>query len=201
MSAKDCGTHKKKQLHRRIFAAFLTFIIIILFVILVIWLVLRPTKPRFILQEATAYQLNATSQNTLTTTLQVTLYTRNPNNRIGIYYDRIDVYAYYRNQQITLSTSIPPTYQGHQDVIVWSPFLYGTSIPVSPYLTVNLNQDESIGYFFVTVKIDGRVRWKVGSWISGHYHLYVSCPAYMVYNPNGQNSIHLQQPALCSVDV
>lgn len=195
----DCGKHRKRKLHMRLCAGFLTFIILVLFVILVIWLVLRPRKPRFFLQEATAYQFNATSPSTLTSNLQVTVSSRNPNDRIGIYYDRLDVYASYHNQQITLPTVIQPTYQGHEDIIVWSPFLYGDSVPVSPYLTVSLSQDQNIGYLMVNIKIDGRLRWKVGTWISGHYHIYVNCPAYMSYSPGP--TIRLQQPSFCSVDV
>ncbi|GMG98418.1 hypothetical protein Nepgr_000258 [Nepenthes gracilis] len=41
-----------------------------------------------------------------------------------VYYEKLDVYAAYRNQQITLPTLLPPTYQGHKDTVVWSPFLY-----------------------------------------------------------------------------
>lgn len=199
MSAKDCGNHKRRKLHRRLFATLLTIIIIILFIILVIWLVLRPTKPRFALQDATVAQFNVTSPNTLSSTLQVTLYSRNPNDRIGIYYDRLLVYASYHNQQITLPTIIPPTYQGHEDINIWSPFLYGSSVPVSPYLTLSLQQDQAVGFFLLNIKIDGRVKWKVGTWISGTYHLSVSCPAYMTYSST--NGIRLQQPASCHVDV
>ncbi|XP_058109113.1 NDR1/HIN1-like protein 12 [Magnolia sinica] len=201
MSApKDCCRNRRRtRLYRLLFALFLTFIIAILFVILVIWLVLRPTKPRFSIQDATIYQFNVTAPNILSTTLQVTLYCRNPNDRIGIYYSKLYVYASYRNQQITLPTVILPNYQGHNDITVWSPFLYGSSVPVSTYLTSALSGDENAGFIPVSIKLDGRVRWKVGTWISGHYHISVNCPAYMIYSPG--SAIRLQQPSGCSVDV
>ncbi|OVA07128.1 Late embryogenesis abundant protein [Macleaya cordata] len=183
MSAKPCDHHgsKRKKLLRRLFGAFLIFIIVVLFIILLVWLILRPTKPRFTLQDATVYQFNVSSPNFLSSNLQVTIASRNPNDKIGIYYDRLDVYASYRNQQITLPTALPPTYQGHKDINVWSPFVYGNSIPIAPFLAVSLNQEQTAGMVLIYIKVDGRVRWKVGTWISGKYHIYVNCPAYLTF--------------------
>lgn len=181
MSAKDCGHHdeERHKLHRRLFAALVGFIILILFIILLIFLILRPTKPHFILQDATIYSFNISSPNFLTTNFQITLASRNPNDKIGIYYDKLDVYATYRGQQITLPTLLPQTYQGHKDFTIWSPFVYGNSVPVAPYLSESLNEDQMAGTVLINVKVDGRVRWKVGTFVSGKYRLNVNCPAYV----------------------
>ncbi|KAH9603937.1 hypothetical protein KSS87_018021, partial [Heliosperma pusillum] len=186
MTSKDCGGGG--GFFRLILGVILFLVFIVLFVVFLIWLILRPTKPHFILQDATIYYLNVTSPNTLTATFQVTLATRNPNQRIGVYYDRADVFASYRNQQITLPTRLPPTYQGHKDVIVWSPFLYGISVPVAPYLGMSLQQDQNNGLVVMNIKIDGRVKWKVGTWISGKYRLNVNCPAYITKGNNFGNN-------------
>ncbi|KAF8397965.1 hypothetical protein HHK36_016891 [Tetracentron sinense] len=210
MSAKDCGNHgsscRRKRLYKRICAGLLIFNIIILFIILLVFLILRPTKPRFTLQDATVYAFNVSSPNLLTSNIQVTVSSRNPNDKIGIYYDKLDVYASYRNQQITLATVLPQTYQGHKDINVWSPYLYGTSVPVAPYLAVALSQDQTAGMVLVNIKIDGRVRWKVGTWISGRYHLYVNCPAYITFGSRSNGipvgpAMKYQLVQGCSVDV
>ncbi|KAF8403364.1 hypothetical protein HHK36_011466 [Tetracentron sinense] len=177
--------NKRRTFFRRLIGAIIFFNIIILFIILLIWLILHPNKPRFTLQDATIYSFNVSSPSILNSNIQVTIISRNPNERIGIYYDRLDVYATYRNQQITLPTELPPTYQGHKDSNVWSPFLMGPTIPVAPYISVLLKQDQSAGMLLVNVKIDGRVRWKVGTWISGRYHLHVRCPAYITFGNQG----------------
>ncbi|KAJ8440492.1 hypothetical protein Cgig2_022933 [Carnegiea gigantea] len=148
MTSKDCGhddDDRRDQL-RRLVGGIVAAIILILLVILLIWLILRPTKPRFILQDATVYAFNVSQPNLLTTTFQVTIYARNPNDRIGVYYDRMDVFAVYRNQQITLPTRLPLNYQGHKDVSVWSPFLYGNSVPIAPFLATSLQQDQNAGF-------------------------------------------------------
>ncbi|KAI9107689.1 hypothetical protein K1719_021352 [Acacia pycnantha] len=222
MSVKECGHHldDDKQLVRRVVAGVVGFIVLILFVIFLIWVILRPSKPNFILQDATLFNFNLSSSpatgssaieppsltpNIITITMQVTLLARNPNDRIGIYYQKLDVYASYRNQQISLGTMLPATYQGHNDVTVWSPFLYGTAVPVSPYVLQSLTQDQNAGGVLVNVKVMGRVKWKVGSWVSGKYHLYVNCPAYIRLAGDGIGAagpaIKYQIMQSCSVDV
>ncbi|GMH12183.1 hypothetical protein Nepgr_014024 [Nepenthes gracilis] len=208
MMGKECGHHDddRRQLYLRIFCGILIFVVIVLLVILLMWLILRPTKPRFILQDATVYALNVAQPSLLTTTFQVTVSTRNPNGRIGVYYDKMHVYASYRNQQITLPTVLPSTYQGHKDVIVWSPFLYGNSLPVAPYLAVLLSQDQNAGLVLVNIKIDGMVKWKVGTWISGWYHLWVNCPAYITFGHRNDGipvgpAIKYQLATSCQVDI
>ncbi|KAI5666963.1 hypothetical protein M9H77_16816 [Catharanthus roseus] len=212
MSVKECGhdEEEKTKLHRRIFAGLLALIILILFIIFLIWLILRPTKPSFILQDATVYAFNVSSPNFLTTNFQITLSSRNPNGRIGIYYDRVDVYASYRNQQITLPTLLPSSYQGHKDITVWSPFLFGNSVPIAPYFADQLNEDQLAGMVLVNIRINGRIRWKVGTFISGRYHLFVNCPAYInLGNKNNNNNngvmvgpaVKYQLVQSCHVDV
>ncbi|CAK9184682.1 unnamed protein product [Ilex paraguariensis] len=208
MTAKDCGHHHDewRKRYRPIFAAFLAFIIVVLFIILLVWLILRPTKPRFVLIDATVYTFNVSAPNFLTSYLQITLSSRNPNDRIGIYYEKLDIYATYRGQQITLPTLLPTTYQGHKDVTVWSPYLFGNAVPVAPYLSVSLGQDQMAGTVLMNIRVDGRVKWKVGTFISGRYRLYVNCPAYFNFgNKNNGVSvgpaIKYQLVQSCHVDV
>ncbi|XP_043697704.1 NDR1/HIN1-like protein 1 [Telopea speciosissima] len=208
MSAKDCGNHgmKRKKLIKRICSAILLFVILVLFAILLVWLILRPTKPQFTLQDVTVYQFNVTSPNYLTSSIQVTVQSRNPNDRIGIYYDKMDIYATYRDQQITLPTLLLQTYEGHKDINVWSPFIYGNSVPIAPYLAASLNQDESSGYILIHVKIYGKLRWKVGTWVSDHYRINVNCPAFIRFGNQASGitvsagiKYQLSQP--CSTDI
>ncbi|KAH7554160.1 hypothetical protein ACOSP7_028815 [Xanthoceras sorbifolium] len=209
MSAKDCGQHgdRRRRLFRRIIAGILIFLLIALITILLVWAILRPTKPKFILQDATVYAFNVSSPNFLTSNFQVTLSSRNPNDKIGIYYDKITIYATYRNQQITFRTSIPPTYQGHKEINVWSPFVYGTAVPVAPYNAISLSQDQTNGIVPLMFKIDGRVRWKVGAVITGKYHLYVKCPALINFGNKqsgiavAENVVKYQLVQSCSVSV
>ncbi|XLU46882.1 NDR1/HIN1-like protein 1 [Arachis ipaensis] len=186
MSVKECDHHRKRRqvIIRRICGGILIFVFLVLLVILIIWAVLRPTKPTFILQDITVYAFNATVANFLTSNFQVTLTSRNPNDHIGVYYDHLAAYISYRNQQVTYRTAIPATYQGHKEVNVWSPFVYGTNIPIAPFNFQSLSQEEN-DVILVTLRVDGKVRWKVGVFVSGHYHIHVRCPAYINFGSQG----------------
>ncbi|CAM8968745.1 unnamed protein product [Rhodiola kirilowii] len=129
----DCGKHgyKPNKLFNRIFSGVLIFLLAFIIIILLVWAILHPTKPQFTMQDATVYAFNVSTNPTLlTSTIQLTITSRNLNDKIGIYYDRLDVYATYGNQQITLPTSLPSDYQGHDEVNVWSPFIFGNLVPL-----------------------------------------------------------------------
>ncbi|CAI0544058.1 unnamed protein product [Linum tenue] len=158
----------------------LAVVTILSLAILATWLVLLPQKPTFALQDATLYAFKLTNSNLfLTTTFQVTLSSRNPNRRVGVDYTRLGVYATYRNQQITNSTVLPQSYLGTKDMTVWSPFLSGVDVAISPNWVEGVRLDVEAGDVIVDVKVYGRLRWKVGSWLSGTYHLAVNCPVYL----------------------
>ncbi|XP_051148918.1 NDR1/HIN1-like protein 1 [Andrographis paniculata] len=210
MSEKVCDHHQddRRKILRRLCGVILVAGFLLLLVILLIWAILQPKNPRFVLQDATIFSLNVTAPNVISTTVQVSINSRNPNSRVGIYYDRLTVFAAYRNQQITYYSAIPPVYQGHNDVNVWSPFIYGNNVPVAPYNGVALAQDKSDGAISLVVKISGRVRWKVGAFISGRYHLHVTCPAYIPIGNSrntgivvGNNAVKYQLSQTCSVNV
>lgn len=211
MTSKDCGSHDShSSCNRKIVIWTISIILLlILVVILLVWAILQPSKPRFVLQDATVFNFNVSGNppNLLTSNFQITLSSRNPNNKIGIYYDRLDVYATYRSQQITFPTSIPPTYQGHKDVDIWSPFVYGTSVPIAPFNGVSLDTDKDNGVVLLIIRADGRVRWKVGTFITGKYHLHVKCPAYINFGNKangvivGDNAVKYTFTTSCSVSV
>ncbi|VAI29636.1 NDR1/HIN1-like protein 1 [Triticum dicoccoides] len=206
---KDCGNHHDDHFRngcRRLLKVLLGMAFIVAVIALIVYLVLRPTHPSFFLQDASLRQLDlSNSSGLLSTSLQVTVASRNPNDRIGVYYDRLDVYASYDFQQITVAASLPPVYQGHGDIDIWSPVLDGPNVPFAPYLASKISQDCQAGHLVLHVKIDGRVRWKVGSWISGHYHLFVTCQALLETvrgnGTPGASGFKFQKTTGCHVEV
>ncbi|XP_052198239.1 NDR1/HIN1-like protein 1 [Diospyros lotus] len=205
---EKCGHHKskRKRLLKKILAGVLIFLFIVLVVFLLVWAILQPKKPRFILQDATIYGFNVSAPNLLSSTIQVTISSRNPNSNIGIFYDKLDVFATYHNQQITYYTGIPPTYQGHKEVNVWSPFISGVNVPVAPYNGVALSQDQADGAVMLLIMVYGRIRWKTGTLITGKYHLHVTCPAMITFGSQSTgivvgNAVKYQLVQRCSVNV
>ena len=99
---------------------------------------------------------------------------------MGIHYDKLAAHAFYRSEPVAgenNGAAVDSSYQGGGEEIVWSPFLSGKEIPVSPELWLALEEDQRAGVMLLEVKMEGRVRWRVGSWISGGYRIFVNCPA------------------------
>ncbi|KAJ4883630.1 Late embryogenesis abundant (LEA) hydroxyproline-rich glycoprotein family [Raphanus sativus] len=207
MTEKKCEFHYRKFAEAatsRVLYVFLGLVATVAVVIFLVWAILHPHKPRFVLQDVTIYEFNISQPNFLSSNLQVTLSSRNPNDKIGVFYDRLDIYASYRNQEVTFANLLPETYQGHLEVTVWSPVLIGSAVPVEPYLSPALNEDINAGMVLLNIKIDGCVKWKVGSWVSGCYRLLVNCPAFIPFS--GQlvgagPAIKDQLAQQCAVDV
>ncbi|XVF46989.1 hypothetical protein PTKIN_Ptkin03bG0073100 [Pterospermum kingtungense] len=205
--SKDCGRHdEKKQLVKRIFIAIFGLLVVLGIVVLLVWAILHPAKPRFILQDVSIYAFNLTPPNYLTINMQVTVASRNPNDRIGISYQKLDIFATYRNQMITLPTLLPRTYQGHQDVTVWSPFLYCNAVPVASFLEAGLSQDMDAGLVLMHIKVSGHLKWKVGNWVSGWYQINVNCPAYISFSDRSKSiqvgaARKYQLVQTCSVEI
>ncbi|KAJ3675131.1 hypothetical protein LUZ60_004173 [Juncus effusus] len=191
--SKGSKWDKGRHLGNRLAACIVTLIIIILLIILIVYLALRPTKPKFYLQNLHLIKiLNSggamSAPATLTTNLQVTISARNPNNHVGVYFDMLDTYVTYRDTPITSPVLLPPTYEGHKDVAVWSPVLNGVNVPLDMYTGNAIMQDQQAGIILLHVKVEGRVKWKVGTWTSGHYHLFVNCPIFVSLNGGTGNS-------------
>ncbi|KAJ0468122.1 hypothetical protein HanIR_Chr14g0692921 [Helianthus annuus] len=184
MSVKECTHHKNKsqKLLRKLCSFFLILAFIVLLTFLITWAILQPRKPRFTLQDATIFSFNVSAPILLSSNFQVTVASHNPNSRIGVYYD----------------------------TNVWSPFVYGTNVPVAPYNGQSLSEDQENGSINLLIMLNGRVRWRVGRFISGRYHIHVRCPAYIPFGnkPNSAipgivvgTGIKYQLSTRCSVNV
>lgn len=203
---KDCGNHGGD---RRLFpdgkrfrgcvGCLFVLLVIVLLVILVVYLALHPHKPRFFVQDATIRQLNLTN-GFLTSSLQFSIVSHNPNDKIGVCYDSLNALAYYDSQQITPPCMLSPFYQGHKDTDILSPILNGNSVSLAPFVADHLNYEKQNGLLSLTLKMYGRIRWKVGTWTSGHYHMNINCFAIMGMTNNGGN-VPLQPGTKCDVEV
>ncbi|XP_022756671.1 NDR1/HIN1-like protein 1 [Durio zibethinus] len=206
MTCKHCDQDDKQEFVKRLLIAIFGLLIVIAIVIFLVWAILHPAKPCFTLQDVTIYAFNLTAPNLLMSDMQITLSSRNPNDRVGIYYQRLDIFASYRDQQITLQTLLPRTYQGHQDVTIWSPILYGNAVPMAPILEEGLSQDMNAGLLLLNIKVFGQLKWKVGTWISGLYQINANCPVYISFSDHIEDiqvgpAMKYQLLQTCSVDV
>ncbi|XP_011005351.1 PREDICTED: protein YLS9-like [Populus euphratica] len=203
-SPKHCAKQglNVNKLSKKLFFALSAFFTSLLSLILIIWLILRPAKPEFSLKEADIYQLSLSAPNLLNSSIQLTLLSKNPNQKVGIYYDELQVYAAYKGQQITVDSPLPPFYQGHQDSNLLTTSLVGTGLPVAPSFNYEVGRDQTAGKLVLNLRVNGRIRWKVGTWVSGRYRINVNCLAVMALGPTlPTGPLSSKQGTACSTTV
>ncbi|XP_004502763.1 NDR1/HIN1-like protein 26 [Cicer arietinum] len=182
-SPKHCATKQVLRIERnykKIFFAFSALFTTILLFILVIYFILRPTKPQFSLKEVDIYQLNFSGP-ILNSSIQLTLLSKNPNQKVSIYYDELLVYATYKTQQITSHSFLPPFYQGQQETNLLSASLVGNGLPVAPLIVYEMGHDQIDGRLVLNLKGNGKLRWKIGTWVSGRYRFNVNCVSIVAF--------------------
>lgn len=183
-SPQHCAKKKLvniKKPHKKLLYTFTTFFLSILLLILLVWFILHPSKPEFALKQADIYQLALSGTHLLNSTIQITFLSENPNQKVGIYYDEIQVYASYKGQQITLDSPVPPFYQDRKDNNLLSLVLVANGLPVDPSFGYEIGRDQMAGKLVLNFKSNGLLRWKVGTWVSGRYRFNVNCVAVLAF--------------------
>ncbi|KAL9679390.1 hypothetical protein QQ045_017249 [Rhodiola kirilowii] len=96
-----------------VFKLILTVIVILGLIVLILWLIFRPNPLKFNVTDASLTQFDL-ANSTLKYNLDFNVSVRNPNSRIGIYYDVIEANAYYKDSRFS-TVNLTPFYQGHKN--------------------------------------------------------------------------------------
>ncbi|KAK4273830.1 hypothetical protein QN277_017150 [Acacia crassicarpa] len=186
-SPKHCAEYKQgfkiERNYKKLFLALFSFITAIILLSLAIWVILRPAKPQFSLQQVDIYELSLSGTH-INSSIQLTLLSKNPNQKVAIYYDDFQVYATYKDQRITSHTYLPPFYQDHEESNLLTASLVGDLVPVAPSLGYEMGRDQTVGRLVLNLKVSGRLRWRVATWVTGHYGFEVNCVSVMAFGPS-----------------
>ncbi|GLT90098.1 hypothetical protein SLE2022_080500 [Rubroshorea leprosula] len=152
-----------------------TAVIIVCLAALIFWLIFRPNVVKFHVTDASLTQFNLTSDSNLHYNLALNITVRNPNKKIGIYYDRIEANAYYEDQRFA-TQQLTPFYQGHKNTSYLNPSFQGQKLVllgadgVSEY-----NQEKNSGVYSIDVKLNLRVRFKLGKLKTWRFKPKIEC--------------------------
>ncbi|KAM4105256.1 hypothetical protein ACJW30_06G218500 [Castanea mollissima] len=177
------------------------FLLLIGVTALTLWLVYRPHKPQFKVVGAAIYELNTSTPPVISTTMQFTVLTRNPNKRLSIYYDKLSTFVSYRNEPITPQVMLPPLYHRKHSTIAVSPVVGGTPVPVSLDVANGLATDETYGVVGLRLVFFGRLRWKAGAIKTKHYGVYVKCDVLLGLKKGFVGQVPLLGSPGCEVDI
>ncbi|XP_031498209.1 NDR1/HIN1-like protein 12 [Nymphaea colorata] len=168
---------------------------------LIVWLVYRPHRPRFNVQAAAVYELNATALTTITASMQFTVAARNPNKRSSAEFRNIYAFVSFRDQAITANTPLPDLNLAAKSTVVISPILGGGFVPISPEVSSGLAMAEAYGLVPMRWILQGRLRWRSGVFKSGFYGIYVKCDVMVGLKPGLAGQVPLLGAPDCAVDL
>ncbi|XP_022743987.1 NDR1/HIN1-like protein 3 [Durio zibethinus] len=158
-----------------LFNIIITAVVVIGLAVLIFWLIFRPNKVKFHVTDVSLTEFNLTTNNTLHYNLAVNMTVRNPNKRIGIYYDRIEARAYYEDQRLNTQT-LTPFYQGHKNTSFLNLVFSGEQfVMLGADQTSQFNEETTSGIYSIDVKLYLRIRFKVGRVKTGRFKPKISC--------------------------
>eukprot|EP01018_Ginkgo_biloba_P020628 Gb_26591 [translate_table: standard] len=151
-----------------------TLVVVLGIAALVFWLVVRPTKPKFYVETASFSQFYITAQGRLNANIDLTVTARNPNKKMGIYYDTVQARAYYEGERISW-TPLPSFYQGHKNTTLLRPTLTARSLYLPTAVSDRLSEDKSNGLVDINIRLNSRVRFKLGKLKTKRHSVKVNC--------------------------
>ncbi|KAL6005438.1 yls9-like [Asimina triloba] len=184
-----------------LFKLIVTVVVVLGIAALVLWLIFRPTKVKVYVDEATLTQFQLTNSTTLHYNLSLAMTVRNPNKKIGIYYDKVEARAYYDGERFGYAP-LPTFYQGRKNTTNLYPVFTGqASIPLnSDGVSQLFSTEKGRGSFSIDVKIYARIRFKIGSLKTNRYKPHFDCDLSIPLTTNGSSSAAGFTRTKCDID-
>lgn len=186
---------RRPRLLRLIASVLLTLIVLTGLTILIIWLVIKPKRLVYTVEESSIHGFNL-ANNHLNATFDFVLRTYNPNKRVSIYYDSMVASVVYDDQTIAFDV-VDPFFQSHRNARRFPIQPVARSIPLSGNAAKDLRVEKSSGLVELDISMKAKIRFKVGVWKSRHHTLKVTCPAIRAPISSSKNF----QRTYCEVDL
>ncbi|XP_062104557.1 uncharacterized protein At1g08160-like [Humulus lupulus] len=147
-------------------------------VVLMVRLVLHPKRLVFSVEDSSVQHFHISNDNHLKASFNFTLRSYNPNSRLSIYYDSIEFEVYYRNQTLAFGAVDHPFFQHRKHKVTRLNLTATTTATMFISLPSSVSGDlrNQKKVVEVDLKLNGRIRFKVGVWKSSHRTLTVVCP-------------------------
>ncbi|XP_031472765.1 NDR1/HIN1-like protein 3 [Nymphaea colorata] len=150
-------------------------VIVLAIAALVVWLVLRPTNLVFYAENAYVTSFNLTNAGILTYDLKMDMSLRNPNKKVGVYYEDVEVLAFYGGQRFGW-INLPSFYQGHKNTTMIYPAFGGKPTMISEGSVGNeFNRDSVKQLYHIVVKLKTNMKFKVGSLKTNKFSARIVC--------------------------
>ncbi|KAG8387577.1 hypothetical protein BUALT_Bualt02G0035800 [Buddleja alternifolia] len=151
----------------------LALIILTGLTVLIIWLAVQPKKLRYSIEHGSIDGYNLTNDGHLNATFKFVIRANNPNRRISLYYDRIDVTVSYEDQNLAVG-HFHPFYQPRRNVTHLEVEVVAEEAAVYGAVARDLRMEKKSGDVDLDLKIRAKIRLKIGVF-KIHRKLKVNC--------------------------
>lgn len=186
---------RKPHILRWIAIFFLALIVLVGIAVLVIWLVVKPKRLVFSVDDALIQNFNI-NNNHLNASFHFVIRSYNPNTKVSIYYDKIESRVDYDDQTLAYNL-VEPFYQPHKNVTRLGVKLKADSVALVGSVPTDLKLEKSSGEIELNVWLKARIRFKVGAWKSSHRTLKVFCSPVLVHFSRSKNF----ERTICDVEL
>ncbi|KVI08342.1 NDR1/HIN1-like protein 3 [Cynara cardunculus var. scolymus] len=181
-----------------VFQILITILVLLGIAVLVFWLIFRPNAPKFHVNDAVLTQFNLSpDNNTLYYNLAVNMTFRNPNRRIGIYYDKIQANAEYHDRRFA-TRDLETFYLGHKKEKDVGTVFSGSQVVVLGDDRSRYDSERSDGVYYIDLKLRLRIRLKVG-WAKPKFKPRFECDLRIPMGSGGRAQGGFQRTK-CDVD-
>lgn len=170
---------KRTGLLRCIAIVLLALIVLAGIVVLIIWLVVKPKRLVYTIEDGSIHDFNV-NNNHLNSTFSFVIRAHNPNGRASIYYDSIEVSVAYDDQNVAFNT-LEPFHQPTRNVTRLETKLVAQNVAIASSIAKDLKLEKTSGEVELEVRVKARIRFRVGVWKSDHKTLRVVCDPVMLH--------------------
>ncbi|KAK1397292.1 Harpin inducing protein [Heracleum sosnowskyi] len=158
-------------------------------VALILWLIFRPNPVKFYVTDASLTQFDISSTHkTLHYNLALNMTVRNPNKRIGIYYDQIEAQALYQGQ-VFGTANVTGFYQGHKETDYLNPVFNGQNLVVLENDDLSkFDMEMELEHFSIGIKLDLTVRLKFLLFKTPKFSPKIDCDLKVPLDSEGKGS-------------
>ncbi|KAJ8767968.1 hypothetical protein K2173_020908 [Erythroxylum novogranatense] len=185
-------THSR--LFRLIAIVILVLIVLVGLVVLITWLAIKPKRIFYTVDDGSIKNFNINT-NRINATFGLVIMAHNPNRRISMYYDSIEVTVAVHGQTVAFNT-LEPFYQPRKNVSRLDATLESRDVALSSSLSRDLRLEKRSGEAEIDVLIRARIRFKIGVMKIRHRTLKISCSSVKI---NFSSSKGFQR-AYCDID-
>ncbi|KAI4322337.1 hypothetical protein L6164_022042 [Bauhinia variegata] len=176
---------RQRSLLRCIAIVILALIVLVGIAVLIIWLVVKPKHLEYSVENASIHDFNLTDANHLYANFDFSIRAYNPNSKVSVYYDSVELSVLYEDQ--TLATNaVAPFYQPHKNVTRLQLRLAAQTVALYGSVPKDLRHDKSSGVIELDVWVRARIRFKVGLWKSDHRTLRIFCSPVLLHFSNSK---------------